>query len=111
MASCSLCKVLFKPWIKWHGDDVVSLKPFGATTDGHRMFLPAKHVTDAAEDPPLTGRCFEEAARWGSLMRKPFNLVVNSGADADQTAFHLHVHYVPRVLGDGLGYRWKAEQA
>lgn len=108
--ACAFCKIVTAapPWILWHGEaqDVVSFKPFGAVNPLHRLFIPVEHHVDAASAPLITGRCFEEAARWAAGKGKPFNLVVNSGAVAGQSVFHLHVHYVPRVVGDGLGYRW-----
>lgn len=110
---CSLCVIAqaepsTKPWALWHGDDVVSLKPFGAVVPMHRIFIPVQHIVYADEAPQITARCFEEAARWANGQERPFNLVVNSGKAAGQGTFHLHVHYVPREQGDGLGYRWKA---
>ena len=35
-----------------------------------------------------------------------FRLVVNRGACAGQTVFHLHVHVIPRVAGDGFVFPW-----
>ena len=109
--TCAFCQIVDvgPVWALRHGDEVVSFKPFGATSPGHRLFVPTRHVADAAEDPIVTGRCFEEAARWGAQRDEPFNLVVNNRRVAGQTIFHLHVHYVPRQIGDRLGYRWKPE--
>lgn len=111
--ACQFCKIAAeKPnWALAHADGrVVSFKPFGAATKLHRMFVPTIHVVDAAESPEITGMVFAEAASWAASRNVPFNLVVNSGADAGQSVFHLHVHYVPREAGDGLGYRWSRDQ-
>ena len=113
MAGCGICKVTHgdpakTKWALRHESGVVSFKPFGASKKGHRMFVPIEHIVDAAEDPEITGKCFAEAARWGKAKGVPFNLIVNSGAEAGQGTFHLHVHYMPREQGDGLGYRWNA---
>lgn len=110
MAGCAFCRIAENgpAWALAHGDDVISFKPFGAVTPMHRMFVPREHVEGAGDDPLVTARCFEEAARWAKGKGRPFNLVVNSGAEADQGVFHLHVHYVPRTADDGLGYRWEA---
>jgi diadenosine tetraphosphate (Ap4A) HIT family hydrolase len=114
---CGLCNLIEKveqgqaPWAVDHGE-VVSLKPFGAVTPMHRMFVPKVHVVYAHEMPEVTGACFTEAARWASGKMSggeviPFNLIVQSGRAAGQGTWHLHIHYVPRKSGDGLGYRWK----
>lgn len=111
MADCAFCDLAHgvedKTWILRHGADVISFKPFGAATPLHRLFVPTVHVDDAATDPALTARCFEEAARWGAGKGRAFNLVVNSGREAGQTVQHLHVHYVPRFEGDGLFFDWR----
>lgn len=108
MTDCKFCTLASKHWTRRHGDDIISFKPFGTVAEGHRMFVPVEHVSGAEERPDITARLFEEAAQWAAdHPTDGFNLVVNSGAVADQTVFHLHVHYVPRSEGDGLGYRWR----
>jgi len=116
-SDCRFCEIANDPprWVKVHGSgigQIVSFKPFGATSDKHRMFVPARHVETVAESPSLTGELFRRAAEWAAEVGGgPCNLVVNSGRDADQTVDHLHVHYVPREANDGLGYRWTPELA
>lgn len=109
MTYCPFCRIVADEpsWAIDHGN-VISFKPFGATNPGHRLFVPKEHLVDATDSPIMTGECFRFAAAWGGRKKEPFNLVVNSGATAGQTVFHLHVHYVPREKGDGFGYRWRA---
>jgi histidine triad (HIT) family protein len=38
------------------------------------------------------------------------NVLQNNGAAAGQAVAHLHVHLIPRVEADGLGYRWNAQR-
>lgn len=114
-AGCRFCQIAAeKPyWTRIAPLDeelIVSFRPFGALNAGHRMFIPARHVEGAEEDPQLTAWLFEAAAEHAREMGVPFNLVCNSGAQADQTVPHLHVHYVPRAPGDGLGYRWEGQR-
>jgi len=113
MSRCAFCRIVDgvgekqkNSWVLAHGDEVISFKPFGAVVPMHRLFVPTRHVSGADENPALTGLVFAQAATWASGKGRPFNLVVNSGAVAGQSVFHLHVHYVPRERGDGLGYRW-----
>lgn len=112
--NCAFCKIAddLPRWSLVHGPDVVSFKPFGAVNPGHRLFIPAEHIASATDNPELCGKVFAEAARWAADKRRAgadFNLIVNNGPNADQTVFHLHVHYVPRTSTvDGLGYRWRA---
>jgi histidine triad (HIT) family protein len=74
-------------------------------TDGHTLVIPRVHVPDMAADPLVTGmtmaRAAELAARVGDC-----NIITSRGAVASQKVFHLHVHLVPRVAGDGLALPW-----
>lgn len=112
MSDCAFCKIAddVPKWALDHGN-VVSFKPYGAATPMHRLFIPKEHLVDATNSPIMTGECFRVAAAWAAGKKQPFNLVVNSGAGAGQSVFHLHIHYVPRTVGDGLGYRWRKDAA
>lgn len=93
---------------RWpHAWAIVPLEP---VTPGHVIVLPTVHVVDAAEDPAVTGAttvlASELAAGWGD----DFNLIINAGPAATQTVPHLHVHLVPRRVGDGLPLPWTPQQ-
>lgn len=84
--------------------------PLGPVVPGHMLFVPYRHVSNAAEDPLVTSRVFEAAADWAQCQREPHNLITSTGAAATQTVRHLHVHYVPRATGDGLPLPWTGQQ-
>lgn len=113
-APCGFCEIVFialeSPRAGWTRD-VISISPVNPCTPGHRVFIPAKHVTRAEQDSYTTSRCFEEAARWARYQGQPgqaFNLIVQSGQAAGQRTEHMCVHYIPRTDGDGLGFIWKS---
>lgn len=85
---------------------VYTFEPLNPVVPGHRLFIPKHHVATASDDPYITGRVFAAAAEYAASQRAHYNLIVNGGAHAGQTVFHLHVHYVPRVPGDGLLLPW-----
>ena len=89
--------------------DVVSFEPLNPVTPGHRLFVPRRHVPDAAADAALTGQVFTAAAVVAAAGDGAFNLITSAGATATQTVFHLHVHYVPRRWGDGLRLPWTGQ--
>lgn len=110
MEDCVFCDIISgKAPVKGlrHEDyRVASFVPLNPVTKGHRLFVPVVHVADASSNAPLTGSTFEAAARWGIECDEQYNLIVNSGQEAGQTVFHLHVHYVPRKENDGLILPW-----
>jgi len=83
---------------------------------GHTLVIPKRHVGSFFELNP------EEAADLIALLRsaknvlqvefKPdgYNIGINDGAAAGQTVPHLHIHLIPRYIGDSAdprgGVRW-----
>ena len=83
---------------------------------GHTLILPKRHVASFFE---LTreeqSAMFELLAEMRQLLlneRNPdaFNIGINDGAAAGQTVMHLHIHLIPRYVGDQPdprgGVRW-----
>ena len=74
----------------------------------HILIVPNKHVDSLndlhSEDQELFGRLFSLAAqlaRQEKIDQSGYRLVVNTGRDAGQSVFHLHIH----LLG-GRQMRW-----
>lgn len=84
----------------------VAFRPLGPVVDGHVLFVPRGHFPDAAADPVATGHVMRAAAQYAQQQDRPFNLITSAGAEATQSIFHLHVHYVPRATDDGLMVPW-----
>jgi diadenosine tetraphosphate (Ap4A) HIT family hydrolase len=76
---------------------------------GHVLVVPKRHATELAELPEETGaRMFPLAQRLAARIRRSglpadgINLVLADGRAAGQSVFHVHLHVVPRVAGDGF---------
>jgi len=104
--ACVFCNL---PQWDAHPTVILNIEPLGPVVPGHRLFIPREHVERADSDPLWTGMVFEEAAKWGARQGEDFNLIVNAGRAATQSVDHLHVHYVPRVEGDGLTLPWTGQ--
>ncbi len=74
----------------------------------HLLVIPRRHVgdlhgTSGAEDAALLGRLLQAATRVAlseGLKEGGFRVVINTGADAGQSVFHLHLHVLGgRALG------------
>lgn len=89
------------PWI--------NIEPLNPVVPGHRLFIPRRHVANAAEMPDTTAMVFRAASRWGADQGVDFNLITSAGYAATQTVFHLHVHFVPRFPEDGLHLPWTGQ--
>ncbi len=83
---------------------------------GHTLVIPLRHVATFFDTTP------EERASMLDLVDTArrqlqseftpdgYNIGINDGAAAGQTVFHLHIHLIPRYLGDRPdprgGVRW-----
>ncbi len=73
----------------------------------HLLVVPTRHVTNLGDfatkaEPHEIGKLFALAAKYGrEASPGGYRVVVNEGADAGQTVFHLHLH----VLA-GRPMRW-----
>jgi diadenosine tetraphosphate (Ap4A) HIT family hydrolase len=85
-------------------------------SDGHTLIIPKRHIgsffeLETAERDALLA-LLDEAKREldESLRPDGYNIGVNDGPSAGQTIAHLHIHLIPRYIGDRAdprgGVRW-----
>ncbi|HEX8719600.1 MAG TPA: histidine triad nucleotide-binding protein [Pyrinomonadaceae bacterium] len=108
---CIFCKIVAGeiPAAKVYEDErAVAFRDINPQAPTHALVIPRRHVAslnDAAEgDESLLGHLLLVAARVAreaGHAEGGFRTVVNTGADAGQTVFHIHVH----VLG-GRRLKW-----
>jgi histidine triad (HIT) family protein len=109
-ADCLFCKIAAKkiPAKILHEDpDVFAFADIGPQAPTHILICPRKHISSlneaSAEDQAVLGKLqlvAAELARKENLLHG-YRTVVNSGAGAGQTVFHLHMH----LLG-GREFAW-----
>ena len=89
------------------GENDIIIVPLNPVVRGHVIVIPHMHVTDVTDDPMVSGAVFRAAA-WFTKNNGPpsFNLITSVGAAATQTIRHLHIHIVPRSVGDNLALPW-----
>jgi len=73
---------------------------------GHALLVPRRHIAtwfeSSAQERTAFVAAMDVAKAFIDKDRRPdgYNIGVNCGAAAGQTIFHLHVHLIPRFLGD-----------
>lgn len=108
MADCVFCKIAAKeiPASIVHEDaDVVAFKDLNPRAPLHVLVIPRRHVERLSklDDETLAGKLMLAAAEVAKDAGHGdnFRVVVNNGAGAGQSVFHVHVH----VLG-GRPFAW-----
>ena len=83
----------------YQDESVVAFNDIGPKAPVHILIVPRKHIATvldiAPTDGPLIGDIFRVAAKLAKergIAEGGFRVVVNCGADAGQTVFHLHYH-------------------
>ena len=102
MAECLFCGIVEGkvPANRMYQDDaIVAFKDITPRAPVHLLIIPRKHIASVSEiteaDRPLIGQIFQVAAslaRDNGIAESGYRVVVNSGADAGQSVFHLHYH-------------------
>ena len=110
MSDCLFCGIVegsIKANLVYQDDIVVAFNDIAPRAPVHILIIPRKHVagvSDIAEsDHALIGAIFQVAvklARQHGIAESGYRVVVNSGADAGQSVFHIHYHLLGgRQLG------------
>lgn len=115
MSACIFCAILngSAPASFVYRDERVSaFMDQQPVNPGHLLVVPNQHTGSLAELDPADGaRMFQVAQRLAAAVRRSglycagVNLYLADGAVAGQEVFHIHLHVIPRLSGDGAGMR------
>ncbi|HZA53073.1 MAG TPA: histidine triad nucleotide-binding protein [Candidatus Udaeobacter sp.] len=102
MRECLFCGIIegkIKGDIVYRDDSVVAFKDIKPKAPVHILIIPRKHIATLGDvgpdDGPLIAAIFFTAAKLAqehSIADTGYRVVVNCGANAGQTVFHLHYH-------------------
>ena len=92
--------------IEWEDEHTLAFHDIDAKAPTHVLVIPKRHVgsLNEATDAMLLGRLLlaaREIAEGEGIAASGYRTVINTGADAGQAVFHLHVH----LLG-GRKLKW-----
>jgi histidine triad (HIT) family protein len=107
--SCLFCRIVrgeIPAKLVAETPECVAFRDINPQAPTHVLVIPREHVAslDTANDAALVGHLSlvaADIARREGLAERGYRTVVNTGADAGQTVFHLHLH----LLG-GRALRW-----
>lgn len=89
------------------------ITPLEPVVKNHVIVIPTHHQRDFAT--PYKGANFashtmQMASEYAAKFpERDYNLITSKGRAATQSIFHLHIHLVPRVQGDGLKLPWSGQ--
>lgn len=105
--ACIFCEIATTNRVIDQADHCFVIRDAFPVTEGHTLIIPKRHVADYFD---LTTA---ETSKIQQLLNKHksqieqtdpsvdgFNIGINVGATAGQTVFHVHVHLIPRRIGD-----------
>ena len=110
MSSCLFCQIAAgeRPaTVVYRGNDVIAIRDINPQAPTHILIIPTKHIVSVAEadveDEDLIGRLISTAKAIAQQenLSNGYRLVINTGSQAGQSVFHLHVH----LLG-GRAMHW-----
>lgn len=85
--------------------EVIAIVPLNPVVDGHVLVIPREHVPDFVAYPKVSAATMLCAAELVAGMGS-YNLITSKGRAATQSVWHLHLHLIPRVEGDGIALPW-----
>lgn len=104
---CIFCEIVSTNRVIDQGNKCFVVRDAFPVTNGHTLIIPKRHISDYFDTTDD-----EKAEIQNLLMKhrrlllhcdetiKGFNIGINVGEVSGQTVFHVHVHLIPRRLGD-----------
>jgi histidine triad (HIT) family protein len=104
VATCPFCRIIRgeqSAEILYRDNSVICFEDIRPITPVHILIVPLEHIeslnTATAEHQQLLGHMIFTARQMAAgtrLERSGYRLVINTGLDAGQTVFHLHLHLI-----------------
>lgn len=116
MVDCVFCRIVqgeAPASIVYADGEVTAFMDTQPVNPGHVLVVPNLHASSLSELAEHTGaRLFVVAQRIAAALRQSglrcegVNLFLADGEAAFQDVFHVHLHVLPRYIGDGFGLRF-----
>ena len=109
MTDCIFCKIINKEIPSnfiYEDENVIAINDLNPQAETHVLVIPKTHVASLTEleDEKLMSAILKGVkATAKKLGLTDFRTIMNTGAGAGQTVFHLHVHVLSGKLTEKLG--------
>ena len=113
---CIFCKILageLEVSLVYQDDRCSAFMDIQPVNPGHTLVIPNRHAGNLAELDEEEGaqmfrvaRRLTEALRNSGVKCEGVNISLADGEAAGQEVFHVHLHVIPRYVGDGFGLRF-----
>ena len=107
LKACIFCEIATTDRVIDQTDHTFVIRDAFPVTQGHTLIIPKRHVADYFDLNPNEKSDIQELLQKHKAMIEVndesvdgFNIGINVGATAGQTVFHVHVHLIPRRIGD-----------
>lgn len=113
MTECIFCKIIDGtiPSAKIYEDEnVYAFMDIMPVSEGHVLLIPKKHIENVYDfSEQEASNLFSVAPKIANALKEKFdlvglNLLQNNGAEAGQSVFHFHLHFIPRY-GETDGFK------
>lgn len=104
MPDCIFCKIIEGeiPGQKLYTDDqLTAFRDINPVAPTHVLIVPNRHIVSTneltAEDEQAVGHLFTVASQLAEqegISESGYRLIINTGPDAGQVVFHLHLHLI-----------------
>ncbi|HTY70600.1 MAG TPA: HIT family protein [Alphaproteobacteria bacterium] len=114
--NCIFCKIVAGtiPCFKLHEDSAsLAFLDINPVSPGHALVIPKAHAPTLFDSVDVDlAAAIATARRVATAIDKVLqpaglNLLQANGPGAGQSVFHLHLHVIPRAVGDGIRMTWE----
>jgi len=116
MEGCIFCDIVrgaAPASVVYDDEQVMAFMDIRPINPGHVLVIPKVHASGLSElDEELGAHLFKVAMRVAAALRRSgircegINLFLADGKAAFQEIFHVHLHVLPRFVGDGFGLKF-----
>lgn len=114
--SCLFCEIAARriaASVVYEDDDVMAFLDINPLAPGHVLLITKAHCETLLDVPKNTfSALFSTAQKIAAAQIKVVgaegvNWLQNSGTAAGQEILHFHIHLIPRMVDDDVGWNWK----